>query len=328
MRPESFYITNRECPQCKQLFMPVKQSGLGTFCSTLCKSRAWEKKKHPRVEKSCTVCGKEYVVRSTNKLKKYCSRKCYVESEFKVEHDANYTARKNIAFHQSETEFSKEKEKYADKLIPYPESPTGKAYIGFAKEPLMKHDQGFGYQGVLLQSENRAVLQCAACGVWVKKITSTHLKKHALTIPEYKLKYGLNKNTGLISDVESNFAAAQMVDNVNKAGKRVPEEKLYELREKAKKIKKYPAQTREQQNVKGTCPEQLKDALIQFIHRFHRIPSSTSGRAGFSKLSTYKHRFGSINKALAHYGLPTRYHMGHLSDPQIHFTRRSVADFD
>jgi len=43
----------------------------------------------------------------------------------------------------------------ADCMIDYPDSPTGKAYLGIAKKPLMANVGGYGYQGVLLQDSAR-----------------------------------------------------------------------------------------------------------------------------------------------------------------------------
>lgn len=47
------------------------------------------------------------------------------------------------------------------KIIDYPSSPTGKAYIGIAKEPLMPNKSGYGFEGVLLESSNRKFVQCS-----------------------------------------------------------------------------------------------------------------------------------------------------------------------
>lgn len=61
--------------------------------------------------------------------------------------------------------------------------------------------------------------------------------------------------------------------------------------------------------------------MVDYIHRFKRIPSSTSGREGFP-VNTYKKRFGSMNNALKQYGLPTRIRIGY--DTEFHFPDGSI----
>lgn len=40
-------------------------------------------------------------------------------------------------------------------------------------------------------------IKCEECSGWFKKITSRHLKKHKMTIPQYKEKWGFNNNQPL-----------------------------------------------------------------------------------------------------------------------------------
>ena len=55
----------------------------------------------------------------------------------------------------------------------------------------------YGTRGLLAYDELADRIQCHACGWWYQKITSFHLKRHGLTIPEYKEIYGLNDTTPL-----------------------------------------------------------------------------------------------------------------------------------
>ena len=97
--------------------------------------------------------------------------------------------------------FIKHKSKYTKNIIKYSGAPSGKAYIGVNKEPLMPVKEGYGFQGVLLQDESRQFVQCHNCGEWFKSITGGHLKTcSGLSGREYKQKYGLYLTKGLISD--------------------------------------------------------------------------------------------------------------------------------
>src|SRR5438128_557868 len=93
------------------------------------------------------------------------------------------------------------KESFSSPVIDYPDSPTGKAYIGINKLPLMPHDKGHGYKGVLVQSNDRKLVQCAVCGKWLEFLHGNHLKNCAnMTSEQYKETFGLHRSTGLISD--------------------------------------------------------------------------------------------------------------------------------
>lgn len=58
-------------------------------------------------------------------------------------------------------------------------------------------DTLYGERGVLAYDELMDRIQCHACGGWYHKLTSFHLKRHGLTINEYKELYGLNIGTAL-----------------------------------------------------------------------------------------------------------------------------------
>lgn len=184
-----------------------------------------------------------------------------------------------------------------DYFIDYKDAPTGKAYIGVAKAPLMPNVKGHGFQGVLIQDEERELIECAACGKWSKKISYTHLKKCSGLKPlEYKEKFGLNKTRGLVSDALS-FKLTQCAlknQNINNIGKYT--------HTKGTILKMKVKRTREMENEKGTCPEQIKARLYEFIRCNRELPSTRNrGRALYKIL---KKRFGSYPEGLAAHGLP------------------------
>ena len=193
---------------------------------------------------------------------------------------------------------------YADKLIDYPYSPTGRAYIGFAKTPLMPNANGIGYMGVKIQSENRELIQCFECGEWFKQL-SGHLKFCAdLTAAEYKDAFGYNQGTGLIADVSSNLVAEVAVARGN----------LKHLKGIPGGHKQRPRKgSMENKNLHGTCPEQLKTRLVNYVNRFKMLPGTDSQREAFPYHAAAK-LYGSFNGFLKAHGFPTKRKHGLTTD--------------
>lgn len=273
----------------------------------------------------CKYCLNEFTPR--NKLQKSCGSKT-CRQLYRKEYDSkrDYTSynrkrqgyKEPLDLFKKKNEFSRNIEKYSDKIIDYDRSPTKKCYIGFAKAPLMPNDNGIGYKGVKIQSENRELIQCSSCARWYKVITSCHLNKCCgLTVDEYKEKFGFAKNVGLTSDVYSNYLAEELPKkmdgrmnwlNFHKMSgdkqKRLMKN-LKKGREKAVARRGQPYNPMSSQNERGTCPEQLKVKLINFVNRFKRLPRANERREGFCA-ATYTYRYGSMNNVFKMYGLPQR----------------------
>lgn len=257
---------------------------------------------------SCIECGTQFT--SWRKMK-YCSMTCkwrkYKRLTRRVLGQAIYS-------HTSTTQFSESKHTYVDRLVEYSGSPTGKAYAGFAKHPLMKQENGFGFQGVLLQSENRALVQCAECGTWLSQLNS-HLKIHRTTAQQYKEKFGLYATTSLVSDVVSN----NLSNSVRKREMH-PKMKANVGLFSRRKLQRINGSTKmEHKNRRGTCPEQLKSEMMWYIHRFHCLPGAKLRGGLFTKYRTILDRFGTMNNACIAYGLPQRKNFGR-------YTRYLFAD--
>lgn len=309
----------RKCINCKKSFTVEKRGHkFSRFCSNKCVSSYYWNKQNPWQLKACGQCGEKFKVRHISNIKITCSKRECINKRKRVTTkvwDSNHLLKNNTEAHFKENEFSKNKYKYNESIIDYPRSPTGKAYIGLAKSPLMPNENGIGFQGVKLQSENRVLIQCYECGEWFKHITSHLVRRHKITSAEYRVKFGFNKNTSLVSDEHSNFLAAKMVETINNVGKRIPQEILLPLLEKGRKkaiknnVYNVSNNSRQKQNLWGTCPLQLKEAIINYVKRFRKLPTVTSGRTGFTKLGTVKKRFGSLNNAFKECGLPTIHRM-------------------
>jgi predicted transcriptional regulator/endogenous inhibitor of DNA gyrase (YacG/DUF329 family) len=308
-------IIKVKCDYCGKQFEKRKNNSVRIYCEECCDSKKrqeiYANKHNPWVIKKCEICNDEFKVRKSNQIKKYCSKKECRRISMRPLNN-KYNAKKLLDEHMVENEYSKQKYKYYNNIVSYNLSPTKKAYIGLAKKPLMENDNKIGFKGVKVQSENRRLIQCNECGKWYQMITSTHLKQHGLTMKHYKEKYGYNKNTSLVADEHSNYLANQMVNNVNKVGKRPSYESVRKNLEKGRikyikeRKKNNTGPSMEKMNLHGTCPEQLKARFINHINRFRRIPSSPNGMDGFGALNTLKKRFGNLNNVLKEYGLPTK----------------------
>ena len=299
---------NKICTTCK-----VKDAAKGTnWCTKKCK-KEWDKTQE--VTKKCRYCKESYRTPKLRAKKNlYCSKKC----RNKVKNEQWPTIYNPIEWvkhkrklanemHSKENEFSKNKYKYNDRIIKYKDSPTGSAYIGLAKGALMKNDNGIGFKGVKLQSENRELVQCYECGEWFAHLSGHIFRKHKTKPTEYKKKFGFNPNEGLVSDVVSNKLAVTIVaNNIRDTLKRSGAPKI----RYKKDGNKGNTCSMQYKNRKETCPLQLKEALVNYIKRFRRIPKGKSGRDVFSKYMTIERRFNGFNNALKAYGLPTRHRVG------------------
>lgn len=202
--------------------------------------------------------------------------------------------------------FKNRKESYESQLINFPDAPTGRAYIGVAKHPLMGNKKGYGFKGVLLQDEDRKLIQCASCGKWTRKITYSHLKKCCgLTAREYKKKYGLYMQTGLVADETSLKLTKVALKN---------KESWFTAESSARERKKIPKGIKrnlmngEHNNKHGLCEEQLKEELRTFIHNNRELPGMHN--RGHRIYKALVRRYGSCSEGLKNYGLPFRERRG------------------
>jgi predicted transcriptional regulator len=66
-----------------------------------------------------------------------------------------------------------------------------------APEAVVGADRVFGEVGVLAYDEVEERIQCHTCGGFYHKLTDGHVRRHGLSVPEYKERYGLNDSTPL-----------------------------------------------------------------------------------------------------------------------------------
>lgn len=261
--------------------------------------------KHPKmVEYSCPRCHKPFG-RSPKYGPKYCSRECYSPLNSYLKKVSKKESGRIKQSLKMRKEYGQLTEKYKNQIIDYPEAPTKKAYVGFNKLPLMKTETGIGFQGVILQDETRSLVQCYECGQWLQSITNTHLKKHQITVKQYKDKFSLKYSKGICSDaLSSRYAVGGRETLLNQS----KEKKEAFLKLAIKNLPKAVNASQQKQSIArrnkyGTCPLQLLQGLINFINRFHYLPGpSNLGRTFYKNIKTlYK---CSFPKALRLYGLP------------------------
>lgn len=311
------------CIQCWKKFNKLKWYKLWNICSYICRDKRYysnkpKKKYYKYKQYNCCICWKECKViddyRSRNtKYNKTCkSYECKKQNQRNIDNNINDKKRQKIHFLENntikntteDTFFSDNKELYYDKLIDYPDSPTWKAYIWLAKRPLIKNNNWIWFKWVLLQSENRNLVQCSITWKWFKIIPTKHLEKYWYTREKYKLQFWLNKTQSLVSDTYSRFYSANMLNIISKninVSKEKRDEWLSKWRKTISKNRKEKYNTDQMKNYKWTCSLQLKYRFINYILSYHKYPPYNK-----YPYASLRNRFWSINNALKEYWLPTR----------------------
>lgn len=191
-------------------------------------------------------------------------------------------------------------------LIDYKYSPTGKAYVAQYKAPFRPNERGYGYYGVLIQDENREVVECSSCGKWLKWLSPAHLKKcSGMNHREYKMHFGLNLGTALCSDEFAKKRREVYYSNEKRLEKMEEQQKKENVGDPKKGQEKYISE--ERKNNKGSCNLQLLTRTVEFIKANGVLPSSRN--RGKNLYSAVARRFGRFPIALKLWGLPY-YHGG------------------
>lgn len=258
------------------------------------------------VARQCPTCHKDFAIyacKTKNTKKNWCSRKCWEEGRTEVARLSRAMGRTDKSIAKkilAKAGFYKDhKDEYRDKIISHKESPTGRAYVGINKSPFMPAaDNGHGFQGVLLQDENRVMVQCHACGKWMQKIANKHLAScSGLTVAAYKEKYGIGSDTGLVSDETSLRLTKAALKN-----KESIREKFSRSNVGRGKHGRSKPHSMEFFNKHGTCPLQLKTRLYEFIRCNRELPGQ--GNRGRPIYKALRRRYGSFSHALTAHGLP------------------------
>lgn len=189
----------------------------------------------------------------------------------------------------------------ADKVMEHEEAPSGFVRLYNYKEPFIKFKKGHGYEGVLLMDGSGKTVQCHLCGEWMPMIHPHHLRLvHKINAAKYKEVVGLRQSTALVSE-EYRKKLINHQPPKRKAWEDFTKEEQEAI---VKKFRETMAKrVREQQNERGTCPDQLIKRL--------RDKQEQLGRPLMIKdvlpwLSTLKTVFGSAREAFYRAGLEPR----------------------
>lgn len=268
---------------------------------------------------TCPFCDEKFEHRWTKR--KFCSIKCYRNScgikhlelankylpfiEFRTTKPTSMRSKLlKISADLDASMFLNNSHKLKGTLIAYPDSPTGMVYVGVNKAPFMRNPSGHGFLGVLLQDENRVYVQNSETGKWYKKITAKIIGRTGITTAEYKIKYGLNQTTGLVSDATSNKLTISCLKS--REGREhigpPPGASKKGLRTLNKTQAHHRRSTVQMQNRHGTCELQLKTRMYEFLKTNKEFPGQSN--RGETLYKSIKNRYGSFGEGLIHMGLP------------------------
>lgn len=165
------------------------------------------------------------------------------------------------------------------KEVEHEEAPSGYVKMYNYKEPFMKFNEGYGYQGVLLFDGETDKVQCHFCGEWFGQLAHHLHREHNMTASAYKDSVGLMQTTALIGEkMREKLVASGMEKRLKnlKIQGRKSEETKRKIRETQKK------NVIEKRNLNGTCPEQLIERFLKIYNKLGRVPRTKE--KGFSGL--------------------------------------------
>lgn len=185
--------------------------------------------------------------------------------------------------------------------------------------PFMKFKDGYGYYGVLLESEKTGELQCHLCGSLANNIAKHIYHKHKnISVKQYKEKVGLNLRTPLMSETTRKKIKNNFLNLTEQKRKEIVKrlKNLNKNNHRDGKIKprgKYSSQ--EFQNKFGTCQEQAKTKFWEEYKKWGRIP--TVAEMSGSLRSVVFTRFSSYKEALLSWGITDAQYREHILSGRI-----------
>ena len=161
---------------------------------------------------------------------------------------------------------NKERVNQKNKEMEYEEAPSGHVKLYDYKEPFMKFEDGYGFEGALLFDGVSDKVQCHLCGKWYDFLGSHIPQEHKMKTREYKEMVGLRQSTALVSEglrekLVRNGMDKRLRNLCNNQGKKMSEETKEKIRQTLKN------KTRETENSNATCPAQLLDRLVKLTEK-------------------------------------------------------------
>lgn len=181
------------------------------------------------------------------------------------------------------------------------EAPSGEVFFYNYKEPLMKFNGGYGYEGALIYDASSQQIQCHFCGWWGDTLQHHIHREHNMSASEYKKKVGLNTSTALISEP---FRAKLIAVGLEKRLKNI-RPGVAHTEEAKRKIRATLKENRsELKNQRNTCPEQLLERLTNSFNKYGRTP--TQEEAGDHLFGMLRRTYGTVEEACKIAGIPYR----------------------
>lgn len=174
------------------------------------------------------------------------------------------------------------------------------------KEPLTKVEGGFGYYGVVLQTENNEYIQCHICGKLFKHLAGHIWFGHKLKVNDFKDRFGISHTTALTSETtrwKLKNRTLEWLKQMDPEEKQAYIEKRREalIKGRNKRTTYQPKKTLEGYNKDGTCPDQLLQKIKDVANELEHTPSLKEFVLA-CKTQRYKHLifkvYGSWNKAI------------------------------
>lgn len=184
------------------------------------------------------------------------------------------------------------------KEMEYEEAPSGYVTLYNYKEPFMRYEEGYGFQGVLMFNGEDDKVQCHICGEWFEYLPNHLHREHTTTAAEYKEMVGLAPTTALLGEKQR----AVLIQNGTERFKNLRPGIKKTDAQKKKISDSLRNLNRERQNLRGTCPEQLIERIRQTYHKLGRTPKENEIRGK----ETINRVFGSWKAACEVAGIPYR----------------------
>lgn len=184
----------------------------------------------------------------------------------------------------------------------YPETTTE-----HYKEPMVPVEGGYGYIGAITETKDGEHVQCHICGYFFGRLGS-HVKAHKITPREYKMKFGLRIDDGLLSPVRKK--AAQGTFNKTARGTEALAKATRASKEKwHKEPWKVPHApwTAEMRNLKGMCKEQTIVKIQSLAKRNNGIARQEDFVAEWGSAGSVYYWFENWANAVRAAGLETYY---------------------
>lgn len=204
------------------------------------------------------------------------------------------------------------------KEMEYPDAPSGYVTLYNYKEPFMRFDTGYGYQGVLLFDGDEDTVQCHFCGEWFHALGNHLHKEHNMDSATYKQLVGLNKTTALIGEKMREKLIAK---NLGKRLKNLRPGRKHTEATKEKIRATLKENRREMQNITGTCPEQLLERLRKVYEE--KGAAFSLRRVSFGE--TLIRVFGSMQAACTLANVPYR-QPGQTVTSQLTFDHNKIEE--